>query len=233
MRRKLEKAEADLDRFHERKDVMERQHGRLDKELKQVSDRTYELKVEVVTNRHDQEEMRQGILGIEIEMKSILERLSSIDEKQEILKRVRELKLSPDTLRRINTRRQEVTTKVQLDDACRYVAFHIGKDWKKLYDRLPFVPPRDPDRRQKDVEVIDNISARQDRTPEESALRSLEKWRSFNRQGDIIQLIRGLRKLNKVELAQKLESRSLYKMSTDNKKQSLKRQNQSNFTVCK
>lgn len=96
---------------------------------------------------------------------------------------------------------------VQLDDACRYVAFHIGKDWKKLYDRLPFVPPRDPDRRQKDVEVIDNISARQDRTPEESALRSLEKWRSFNRQGDIIQLIRGLRKLNKVELAQKLESR--------------------------
>lgn len=111
LRRKLEKAEADLDRFHERKDVMERQHGRLDKELKQVSDRTYELKVEVVTNRHDQEEMRQGILGIEIEMKSILERLSSIDEKQEILKRVRELKLSPDTLRRINTRRQEVTTK--------------------------------------------------------------------------------------------------------------------------
>nr|XP_022322291.1 filamin A-interacting protein 1-like isoform X2 [Crassostrea virginica] len=212
LRRKLEKAEADLDRLEERKDVMERQHGRLDKELKRISDRTYELKVELVTNRHDQEEMKQGILGVEIEMKSILERLSSIDEKQEILKRVRELKLSPDTLRRINTRKQEVITKgrrlkVQLDDACRYVAFHIGRDWKKLYDRLPFVPPRDPDRRQRDVEVIDNISARQDRTPEESALRSLEKWRSFNRQGDIIQLIRGLRKLNKVELAQKLESK--------------------------
>lgn len=111
LRRKLEKAEADLDRLEERKDVMERQHGRLDKELKRISDRTYELKVELVTNRHDQEEMKQGILGVEIEMKSILERLSSIDEKQEILKRVRELKLSPDTLRRINTRKQEVITK--------------------------------------------------------------------------------------------------------------------------
>ncbi|XP_048778514.1 uncharacterized protein LOC125682163 isoform X2 [Ostrea edulis] len=207
LRRTLEKAEADLDRLEERKNVMERQHGRLDRELKRVSDRTYELKVEVVTNRHDQEEMKQGILGIEIEMKSIMERLSSIDEKQEILKRVRELKLSPDTLRRINTKKQEIGTKVQMDDACRYVAFHIGRDWKRLYDRLPFVPPRDPDRRQKDVEVIDTISARQDKTPEESALRSLEKWRSFNRQGDIIQLIKGLRKLNKVELAQKLESR--------------------------
>ena len=65
----------------------------------------------MVTTRHDQEEMKQGILGVEIEMKSILERLSSIDEKQEILKRVRELKLSPDTLRRINTRKQEVITK--------------------------------------------------------------------------------------------------------------------------
>ncbi|XP_062603045.1 myosin-9-like isoform X2 [Saccostrea cucullata] len=212
LRRSLEKAEADLDRLEERKSVMERQHGRLDRELKKISDRTYELKVEIVTKRHEQEEIKQGIVGTEIEMKSILDRLNSIDEKQEILKRVRELKLSPDTLRRINTRKQEVTTKarrqkVQMDDACRYVAFHIGRDWKKLYDRLPFQPPRDPDRRQKDVEVIDTISARQDRTPEESALRSLEKWRSFNRHGDIVQLIKGLRKLNKVELAQKLESK--------------------------
>jgi hypothetical protein len=49
-------------------------------------------------------------------------------------------------------------------------------------------------------------SAHRDRTPEESALFSLEKWRVFNRQCDLGQLIRGLRKLNKVELAEKIES---------------------------
>jgi len=95
---------------------------------------------------------------------------------------------------------------VNLEDACRFVAQYIGRDWKVLYNRLPFIPPRDPDRRIKDVAVIDQISARRDKTPEESALTSLEKWRSFNRHGDISQLIKGLRKVNKVDLAQKLET---------------------------
>ncbi|KAJ8300239.1 hypothetical protein KUTeg_021758, partial [Tegillarca granosa] len=95
----------------------------------------------------------------------------------------------------------------QLDDACRFVAHFIGDDWKSLYVKLPFIPPRDRDRIRKDVEVIDNISVRRDSTPEESALKSLEKWRSFNRKGNVVQLIKGLRQVNKVDLAQKLETR--------------------------
>ncbi|KAK3087221.1 hypothetical protein FSP39_003279 [Pinctada imbricata] len=208
LRRHLEKAEGELDRLEERKDVMERQKVRLERDLKRVSDRTYELKVEVVTSRHDQEEIKQNVTGIEIEIKSIVERLTSIELKQDVLKRVRKMKVSSDTLRRLHKKKIETRSeRHQLEDACKYVAFHIGRDWKRLYDRLPFMPPRDPDRRQKDVEVIDNIAARQDKTPEESALRCLEKWRVFNRQGDIPQLIKSLRQLNKIDLAHKLESR--------------------------
>lgn len=87
------------------------------------------------------------------------------------------------------------------------MAQYIGRDWKRLYDRLPFAPPRDPDKREKDMTVIDRISARRDRTPEETAITCLEKWRNFNRHGDIAQLIKGLRKLNKVELAEKVETK--------------------------
>lgn len=87
------------------------------------------------------------------------------------------------------------------------MAQYIGRDWKRLYERLPFIPPRDQDRKIKDMDLIDRISAHRDRTPEESALFSLEKWRSFNRQCELGQLVKGLRKLNKVELAERIESR--------------------------
>ena len=96
----------------------------------------------------------------------------------------------------------------QLVEACRFVAQNIGLDWKKLYDRLPFEPHRDSDKRFKDIELIDYLSARRDNTLEEQALKCLEKWRTFNRRtADVAQLIRGLRKLNKIDLADKVEMR--------------------------
>ena len=96
----------------------------------------------------------------------------------------------------------------QLVEACRFVAQNIGLDWKKLYERLPFEPYRDSDKRFKDIELIDYLSARRDNTLEEQALKCLEKWRTFNRRtADVAQLIRGLRKLNKLDLADKVEMR--------------------------
>ena len=96
----------------------------------------------------------------------------------------------------------------QLVEACRFVAQNIGQEWKKLYERLPFEPHRDTEKLIKDIEIIDYISARRDNTLEEQALKCLEKWRNFNRRSaDVAQLIRGLRKLNKLDLADKVEMR--------------------------
>lgn len=93
-------------------------------------------------------------------------------------------------------------------EACRYVAQEISGDWKRLYECLPFEPRRDPDKLLHDIELIDIISARRDRTLEEQALKCLEKWRTFSRRNaDVAQLIRGLRKLKKEDLADNVEIR--------------------------
>lgn len=102
---RLDRTEANLDRVREWKSVSERQNVRLERELKHVSDRTYELKVEAVTIRHEGDELRNSLLGIEIEVKSIKDRMGSIEEKNIVLKKIRVLKLSPDTLRMIHKRR--------------------------------------------------------------------------------------------------------------------------------
>lgn len=96
----------------------------------------------------------------------------------------------------------------QLMEACRYVAQEISAEWKRLYECLPFKPSREPEKLSHDIELIDIFSARRDRTYEEQALTCLEKWRTFSRRNaDVAQLIRGLRKLNKEELADNVEIR--------------------------
>ncbi|XP_069122108.1 myosin-13-like [Argopecten irradians] len=102
---RLDRTEENLDRVREWKSVSERQQVRLERELKQVSDRTYELKVEAVTVRHEEDDMKNSLLGIEIEVKSIKDRITSIEEKNAVLKRIRVLKLSSDTLRILHKRR--------------------------------------------------------------------------------------------------------------------------------
>lgn len=104
----LEREYVNLEKLEENKQVMERQKVRLEKEFKSVNDRTYEYKVEAVTNRHEQHEIRQKMLGMEIEIKSVQDRIVSIDEKSGILKKIRLLNLSPDTLRMMHKRRIKI-----------------------------------------------------------------------------------------------------------------------------
>ena len=137
LRLHLERAEADLERLEERKDVMERQKVRLERELKRVSDRTYELKVEVVTSRHDQEEIKQSMTGIQIEINSIIERLTSIELKQDVLKRVRSMKLSSDTLRRLHKKKFE--PKSGRSKFGRNDGYNIN-DWLKLSENRLALP---------------------------------------------------------------------------------------------
>lgn len=198
----------DLERMEEWLEVTQRQKQRVEKELKDISDRTYELKVEMVTNRHEMEEMQSSLEGMDIELKGMHERLDGLDRKTVVMKHVRTLKMSPETLRKLYRRRREFYQQGQLMDACRYVAQEIAGEWKRLYECLPFEPRRPPEKLSHDIELIDIISARRDNTSEEQALKCLEKWRTFSRRNaDVAQLIRGLRKLNKEDLADKVEMR--------------------------
>ncbi|XP_067660779.1 myosin heavy chain, cardiac muscle isoform-like [Haliotis asinina] len=206
--RQIDKCQRDLELLDERERPMKRQRSRLKKEHKEVSDRTYELKVEVVTLRHKQFELRKEMDNIDVEISSIQERIASIDQKTDVIRKIRDMKLLPTYLRKRHLeKRNEPLVEDKLQDACQYVAHSIGDDWKRLYDRLPFIPSRDGSRRQRDVEIMDLIAAKRDRTTEEQAQQSLEKWRWFNRQGDVGQLIKTLRKMHKVDIARKLENK--------------------------
>ena len=124
LRLKLEGDYGQLERLEENKQVMERQKNRLEREFKSVNDTTYEYKVEAVTNRHEQHEMRQKLIGMEIEIKSIYDRIASIEQKSTVLKKIRLLNLSPDTLRMMHKRR------IKIPENGRYF---IGKiDVKKI-----------------------------------------------------------------------------------------------------
>lgn len=71
MHTKLAKTLKEIDRLSEWLSVATRQKVRLEKEQKDISDRTYELKVELVTNRHESEEMNTSLEGMDIELKVI------------------------------------------------------------------------------------------------------------------------------------------------------------------
>ena len=94
-----------------------------------------------------------------------------------------------------------------IEEACKFAAVGVANDWKQLYQRLPFVPDRPRSRRQYDLQLLDLIAARRDWTDEEQAMKSLEKWRTFNRRVDVGHLVKALRKIRKVDVARMLESK--------------------------
>jgi predicted nucleic acid-binding Zn-ribbon protein len=104
---KLARNLREIERMDEWLEVAKRQKQRVEKELKEISDRTYELKVELVTNRHEIEEMQHSMEGMDIELKSMHERLDVLDRKTAVMKHVRILKMSPETLRKLYRRRRE------------------------------------------------------------------------------------------------------------------------------
>lgn len=107
MHMKLARHMKEMDRLHEWLDVAKRQKQRNERELKEISDRTYELKVELVTNRHEAEEMAQSMESMDIELKGLHERLDGLDRKTAVMKHIRVLKMSPETLRKLYRRRRE------------------------------------------------------------------------------------------------------------------------------
>ena len=104
---KLAKHLRELDRLNDWLSVAKRQRTRLERELKEISDRTYELKVELVTSRHESDEMKGSLVGMENELRTMHDRLDNLDRKTAVMKHIRVLKMSPETLRKLYRRRRE------------------------------------------------------------------------------------------------------------------------------
>lgn len=98
-----------------------------------------------------------------------------------------------------------LTFSEDLDGACEEVNKRIGQGWKILYEKLPFDPPRDRGKRAQDIDKIKYFAAKQDKTVKQQAQQSLEKWRNFHRTANVVQLIKTLRRMDKTDLARRLD----------------------------
>ncbi|CAG5124280.1 unnamed protein product [Candidula unifasciata] len=209
---KLEMLETDIDKLDLEKMKMDEQLKKVDVLLRRATDRAYEQKVEAVTCRHLKEEMVKENKKLELEIQSINERIAIIDANNQVLIRIREMKLTPGLLPKYikdqQKQKESISGGVQeLTDACKLAAPYIGKDWQQVYFNLPFDPPRDVQKRHRDAEVLDNIAARNDVTWNDQALKSLDKWRAFHRHGNVRELIRTLRCVKKKQIAKQLEQK--------------------------
>ncbi|KAH9498974.1 hypothetical protein Btru_004116 [Bulinus truncatus] len=198
----IQKLEADI------LDV-DRQLKKLKRNFKPVNDRTYEHKVDAVTFRHQKEEIQKENIKVDEEMRSVNERISKLNQQNNILMKIRDMKTSDEAFKRNmrDKQKQEAAQSDgshQLTQACQYAA-SIGKQWRILYYRLPFVPFRDVDKRDHDVDLLDYLGAKHDVTEDELAVKSLFKWQMFHRKATVGELVSALKETKFTRLASDIE----------------------------
>ncbi|XP_005098736.1 uncharacterized protein LOC101854574 [Aplysia californica] len=216
---KLENVERDMERLENERKTTERQMRRVEKELKPTGDKTYEQKpvespdqVDYVECRNKRQELEKENKRLAKQLETTQARMADIGRQMETLRRMREMKLSPEAYRKgVRQRLRKENLKSNglqtLTDACKLAAPSIGKDWKKLYLHLPFDPPRDAAKRQHDVDTLDYLCSRRDVTADEQALQSLTKWLSFHRRGNVVELIQTLKDMRKRNVAERLHDK--------------------------
>jgi len=177
----------------------------IQKEVQQLAERvdTMAEQNEVATSRVQRHENNLNLM------------LSDVDKREEnviILKKIRELKLNGNALKKIEKfgyRPQElINERAVVNDETRE-AFEItsdaiGKDWAKLYTMLPFQPPRDELQLARDAEIIDTSHHRLDQGYALTAQKSLEKWRRLSSTATVSELTRTLRKMRRHDIADRI-----------------------------
>ena len=96
-----------------------------------------------------------------------------------------------------------------LHEASKAVAQDIGYNWEMLYHDLKFNPPRDHDKRARDVEAVKLHSVQRGLTMEKLAQAALTKWRVFSRVCSVEELIKSLRRIEKFAIAHRIEHKFL------------------------
>ncbi|XP_050405405.1 uncharacterized protein LOC126821118 [Patella vulgata] len=207
----LEKLLREIEELDLQVDPTQKHMETLKKELKATTHTTYELKVEAATLDNDQHDIRKELPDLNIQLESTREGIAANNNKIKAMEKIRNYIALAGTLRKLH--RDEELEKPNsendnnLTEALQIVAQNLGRDWRKVYPKLPFTPPREQWKKHKDIQILDMVAMRCDHTHEEQALKAFEKWLTFNRRGNLRQLIRTLRKSQKVDLANELEER--------------------------
>ncbi|KAI0238459.1 hypothetical protein LSAT2_010831 [Lamellibrachia satsuma] len=156
---------------------------------------------------YDQAEARMQKLQHNIDNMKAEER--DILLKVAALKRLREVKVSSDTMKKIfyyGYIPGEITkTTDELEEAFKITAAEMGKDWMKLYQQLPFVPARDQMQRTRDLEVIDRNSRRMRSCGFRMlTTKCLEKWRRLSEEATLFDLLTTLKTIRKQDTIRKI-----------------------------
>ncbi|CAE1143861.1 unnamed protein product [Acanthosepion pharaonis] len=151
--------------------VMQTQYARIKKEQRALYVSNYELKMFISNKNHQLQELQRQVDEVDVLINNVSNELTKVTIQTDALRKMRDDRLSPGVFKKPTQHTQVKNNKLNVEDACRFIAKHIGRHWKKLYDHLPFNPPRSASRRTSDVEMWDKMSLSQDRTDEELARR--------------------------------------------------------------
>ncbi|XP_041348750.1 uncharacterized protein LOC121368187 [Gigantopelta aegis] len=131
-----------------------------------------------------------------------------LDAGIEILRRIRAIKMHPNTVKKIHNEGYTPGAKIdvtdRLSEAFKLAAPDIGKNWAHFYQQLPFRPPRDYDARSHDIELIDLTSQRHDLGLGATVVKSLEKWKRLSNTASVTSLIDTLNASMKTATAKKI-----------------------------
>ncbi|XP_064619738.1 uncharacterized protein LOC135483120 [Lineus longissimus] len=144
-------------------------------------------------------------------IKETRDKVRGLDEKIAALKRIRDIKLHPDTVRKIRLHGYHAGgmdhIEEPIDTAFRLVARNIGKNWSDLYMKLPFDPDRDYCTRNEDLRVIDLNNQRLDCDIKESVIKSLQKWHRLSHTATLGQLVYTLKRIKRPDIVNSLQQK--------------------------
>ncbi|KAL4223185.1 hypothetical protein ACF0H5_016657 [Mactra antiquata] len=147
------------------------------------------------------------------QVRDITEDIKILDRKIRALKRVIYVKSHPATVKKIFFEGFAPGEKLDFRDTLReaidVAAQGVGKDWSKMYQTLPFNPPRDPLLRSQDLELLDMDFKSVHPPTEQMALRSLDKWKSLSKVTSVNALVRTLKSIKKTDVAKQIEKNVL------------------------
>ncbi|PAA72410.1 hypothetical protein BOX15_Mlig016879g1 [Macrostomum lignano] len=164
--------------------------------------------------RSNQDSMRRRHEKAQEQLAKLLAEQEALEPQVAELNLLRSKKLSSGSLKELHASGHiNSPRKVQkpIAVACGDVAQQIGADWRNLYAHLPMEPDRTRSTRRRDVEKLDIIGNRRDLPEPELAAQSLERWRMMNPQSKPEGLLQALRKIERDELAQRVEHKFKYK----------------------
>ncbi|WAR01451.1 hypothetical protein MAR_008009 [Mya arenaria] len=137
----------------------------------------------------------------------------TLDRKIHALKRIIYVKSHPATVKKIFFEGYLPGEKIDYRDTLReaidVAAAGVGRDWDKMYQQLPFNPPRNPYMRNQDLELLDMDFKSVHPPSEQMALRSLDKWKSLSKVTSVNALVRTLKSIKKVDVAKQIEKKVL------------------------